>query len=125
MKTRIAQILSAAIALMGVVHIVATFTPLIDGKLKPLDHQPHMSFLYMSVMCGMLIVLCGVLAFFLQTKIKDDVCMMRIYVIIVSALSVAGILAVCFMPANPFAIVLLCLTLSLAIASFVAKSEAQ
>ena len=61
-KTRQAnyiRVIAMAIATMGVIHIAATFTPLINGGLEVLSSAKQQAMTYMSLMCGMLLIVCG------------------------------------------------------------------
>lgn len=97
---------------MGVVHIGATFSPLIGGKLASLDAGTHNAMIYMSLMCGLLLV---VLGGYMWWAIKKACTMpeLKPTLLIASALMlVDGVMAVSFMPHNPFAwtIAALCTT---------------
>ena len=97
------RIFAMAIATMGVIHIVATFTPLINGGLEVLSPAKQQAMTYMSLMCGMLLIVCGLLIAMLHKKVKEYPFLRRPYMLIYGALSVDGIAAVAFMPHNPFA----------------------
>ena len=47
------RIIPILIALMGFIHIGATFSPLISGKLGALDTNTYHAMIYMSLMCGL------------------------------------------------------------------------
>jgi general stress protein 26 len=97
------RIFAMALATMGVIHIVATFTPLINGGLELLSPAKQQAMIYMSLMCGMLLIVCGLLIAMLHKKVKEHPFLRRPYMLIYGALSVDGIAAVAFMPHNPFA----------------------
>ena len=109
------RIFAMAIATMGVIHIVATFTPLINGGLEVLSPAKQQAMTYMSLMCGMLLIVCGLLIVMLHKKVKEHPFLLRPYMLIYGALSVDGISAVAFMPHNPFAWLVLILVGSLVI----------
>lgn len=48
------RIIAMAVATMGVIHIAATFTPLINGGLEVLSPAKQQAMTYMSLMPGML-----------------------------------------------------------------------
>lgn len=105
-KTRQAnyiRVIAMAIATMGVIHIAATFTPLINGGLEVLSSAKQQAMTYMSLMCGMLLIVCGSLVAILHNKVKEHPFLRRPYMFIYGALSIDGISAVAFMPQNPFA----------------------
>ena len=117
-KTRQAnyvRMIAMAIATMGVIHIAATFTPLINGGLEVLSSAKQQAITYMSLMCGMLLIVCGLLIVMLHEKVKEHPFLRRPYIFIYGALSIDGISAVAFMPHNPFAWLVLILVGSLVI----------
>ena len=117
-KTRQAnyiRVIAMAIATMGVIHIAATFTPLINGGLEVLSSAKQQAMTYMSLMCGMLLIVCGSLVAILHNKVKEHPFLRRPYIFIYGALSIDGISAVAFMPHNPFAWLVLILVGSLVI----------
>ena len=117
-KTRQAnyvRMIAMAIATMGVIHIAATFTPLINGGLEVLSSAKQQAITYMSLMCGMLLIVCGSLVAILHNKVKEHPFLRRPYIFIYGALSIDGISAVAFMPHNPFAWLVLILVGSLVI----------
>ena len=97
------RMIAMAIATMGVIHIAATFTPLINGGLEVLSSAKQQAMTYMSLMCGMLLIVCGSLVAILHNKVKEHPFLRRPYLFIYGALSIDGISAVAFMPHNPFA----------------------
>jgi len=107
--------IAMAIATMGVIHIAATFTPLINGGLEVLSSAKQQAITYMSLMCGMLLIVCGLLIVMLHEKVKEHPFLRRPYIFIYGALSIDGISAVAFMPHNPFAWLVLILVGSLVI----------
>ena len=58
---KLKKCLAMGLAVMGLVHIIATFTPVIAGKLEPLAETGQRAFIYMSLMCGALLVLGGMI----------------------------------------------------------------
>ena len=104
------------VAAMGVIHIVATFTPLIHGGLEVLSTAKQHAMTYMSLMCGMLLVVCGLLVAMLHHKVKEYPFLRKPYLLIYGALSIDGIAAVAYMPHNPFAWLVFILVVCLAIA---------
>lgn len=98
---------------MGLVHIIATYTPVIAGKLEPLDEGGRLAFTYMSLMCGMMLVLGGSVVTLLVDKVKEHRFVRRPYMLTLLLLAIDGILAACMMPHNPCAWVILVLALPL------------
>lgn len=105
------RIISILIAIMGLIHIGATFSPLIGGKLANLDSGTYNAMIYMSLMCGLLLVLSGSYLWWAVGKVTEHPMLRPTIVIAASALLINGILAVAFMPHNIFAwtIGMLCL----------------
>lgn len=95
--------LSIGIMLMGLVHMVATFSPLIVGKLALLPESAQDAFTYFSLMCGALLVLGGGVTYSLSGKIAEYAFVRVPYILALAILCIDGVLAVCFMPHNPFA----------------------
>jgi len=114
MKTnKITKGLSYGLIAMGVVHIIATFTPVIAGKLEPLNESGRLAFTYMSLMCGMMLVLGGSVVSMLADRVKEYKFLRRLYIFTILLLAIDGILAACMMPHNPCAWVILVLALPL------------
>ena len=103
LKNRIITFLSIAIAIMGIIHVIATFTPLIGAGLELLPQTKHNAMIYMSFMCGMLLIVCGLLVATLHSKVKEYSFLRLPYKILLIALFIDGITSVAFMPHNPFA----------------------
>ncbi|MCF0191706.1 MAG: hypothetical protein HUJ96_10650 [Marinilabiliaceae bacterium] len=122
MKTKAKiQILSISVALLGGVHIIATFSPLISGGLEVLTPAKQNAMTYMSLMCGALLIVCGLLVNALHSKVSEFRFLQTPWRIILVALSVDAIAAVAFMPHNPFAWLTFVLVASLVIASLCRK----
>lgn len=109
MKT-ITKILSILIVIMGVTHIGATFSPLIGGKLTSLDAGTFDAMVYMSLMCGLLLVVLGGYLRWSIGKVEAMPILKPIITITTLLLLVDGVSAAAFMPHNPFAwtIAILC-----------------
>lgn len=110
MRTIIPKTLAVGIIAMGCIHNFATFTPLILKSLSLLPDSSQRAFMYMSLMCGTLLVICGTLVFKLVDHIKDNSFVRAPYEILVLTLGVDGSLAVYFMAGNPFAWMIFILT---------------
>ena len=113
MKTRIIRALSIGIMLMGLIHIVATFTPLIADKLAMLPEEAEDAFTYFSLACGTLLIMGGGVTFDLSGKVKEHHHVRRLYIFVLAILAIDGVLAVCFMPHNPCAWIIFALTVGL------------
>lgn len=109
----IAKTLSIGIMLMGVVHIAATFTPIIAGKLVHLPEATQGAFMYFSLMCGALLVLGGGVTYTLSGKVAEYTFVRKPYILTLAILGMNGILAVCCMPHNPCAWMIFVLVMGL------------
>lgn len=105
--------LSIGIILMGFVHIAATFTPLIAGKLALLPEGAQDAFTYFSLMCGTLLVFGGSITFPLADKVAEYHFVRKPYILAIVILTITGLLAAYFMPHNPFAWSIFALTMGL------------
>lgn len=117
MKVRIIRVLSIGIMLMGLVHIVATFTPLIASKLAILPDSAQGAFTYLSLMCGALLVLGGVVTFTLSGRVTEYAFVRVPYALTLATLFIDGMLAAYYMPLNPFAWIIFALVIGLILAN--------
>lgn len=107
------RIIAILIVMMGIIHLAATFTPVIGGKLALLPDGAQGAFTYFSLMCGALLVLGGCVLFTLSGKIADYPFTRVPYMLTLVIMSIDGALAVCYMHHNPFAWVIFVLTMGL------------
>lgn len=113
MKNKITKGLSIGVIAMGIVHCAATFSPVIAGKLAALDAGAQTAFLYMSLMCGAMLILGGFTTFTLANKVSEFAFLRKPFLFTLVLLAVDGILAACCMPHNPCAWAILVLTVPL------------
>lgn len=116
-RDNITKTLSIGIILMGFIHIAATFTPLIAGKLALLPEGAQDAFTYFSLMCGALLILGGGVTYTLSGKIEEYAFTRKPYILALSTLNVDGVLAVCSMQHNPCAWIIFALTMGLLFAN--------
>lgn len=116
-RQNITKTLSIGILLMGIVHIAATFTPMIADKLSLLPEGAQDAFTYFSLMCGVLLVLGGGVTFTLADKVAEYPFVRKPYVLALVISCIDGIFAVCFMPHNPFAWAIFALVIGLILAN--------
>lgn len=109
--------ISILIVMMGIIHIAATFTPMIADKLALLPEGAQGAFTYFSFMCGALFVLGGSVACALSGKTAAYPFVRKPYILTIAILNVAGILAVYYMPHNPFAWIIFALAMGLMFAN--------
>ncbi|MDO4460989.1 MAG: hypothetical protein Q4C30_00640 [Bacteroidia bacterium] len=108
---KIRQYLALGIVLMGFIHLIATFSPIIAGKLAPLELASRHAFTYMSSMCGLMLMLGGLIIVMLADKEKEHKFLKIPMIITETMLVINGISAVCFMPSNPCAWIVIVLAL--------------
>lgn len=116
-RQNLTKALSIGIMLMGLVHIVATFTPLIANKLSLLPDSAQGAFTYFSLMCGALLLLGGGVTYTLSGKIAEYAFAQKPYMLALAILNTDGILAICYMCHNPCAWIIFALTIGLMCAS--------
>lgn len=112
-RQNIAKTLSAGIMLMGIVHIAATFTPVIADKLAMLPAETQGAFTYFSIMCGALLILGGDIIFTLSEKVAEATFVRKPYILALAILNIDGVLAICYMRHNPCAWIIFALTMCL------------
>ncbi|MDO4948930.1 MAG: hypothetical protein Q4E55_01995 [Bacteroidales bacterium] len=122
-RVTLSKLLSAGLMLMGIVHVSATFSPIIASKLEMLDEAGRRAFTYMSLMCGTLLVVGGMVAYMLSDKIKEFGFLRKPYLFVLSTCCVDGLLAVIYMPHNPCAWVILALSIPLLAIHFLHDSK--
>ncbi|MCQ2976087.1 MAG: hypothetical protein MJ211_14895 [Bacteroidales bacterium] len=103
--------LAIGTSIIGLLHIIATYTPVIAGKLTTLDSSVQHAFLYMSLMCGALLILGGIVTKFLNKYVDEYKFLKSPLIITLVVLAIDGILAPCFMPKNPCSWAVFLLTL--------------
>mgnify|MGYP000169569048 FL=1 len=97
------KILSIMIVCLGVIHELATFTPLVQDGLECLSRSDFNSVIYMSLMCGASLVLSGWLLLLLLPKNVTHTFLAYPILLISIFVLINGIVSVVFMVDNPFA----------------------
>ena len=97
------KILSSMIVCLGVIHELATFTPLVQDGLECLSRSDFNSVIYMSLMCGASLVLSGWLLLLLLPKNVTHTFLAYPILLISIFVLINGIVSVVFMVDNPFA----------------------
>lgn len=95
--------IAAGLLIMGVIHNVATFTPLIQNSLVSLSSDVARVFICFSLATGTSLTFCGILLFALLNRLKRYPFIITPVLVTGLFLFVFGILSLCFMPDNPFA----------------------
>lgn len=103
MAMKAIKVVSALVAVMGCVHMAATFSPLIGGKLAVLDAGTYNAMIYMSLMCGLLLVVLGGYLMWAVARVEACPVLAPSLRVAASLLLVDGVMAMAFMPHNPFA----------------------
>ena len=118
MKTKllfISTVLSIAIICVGVIHEIATFTPLIQDGLESLSKSNFYAIMYMSLVCGASLILSGWLLLLLLKKNETPTFLYFPILLISIFVLINGILSIILMVDNPFAWVVFGLGLSITV----------
>lgn len=110
MNIKLTTYLSIGSVLMGAVHVIATFTPIISRQLSVMDEGGQNAFTYMSLMCGMLLIFGGIVSLLLAPHTHRHPVCRQAFLVAVFVLAIAGILAISYMPSNPFAWIVFIIT---------------
>lgn len=103
MLISVGKSLAIAIALLGIVHNIATFTPLIREGLGCLSNDTLRLVTYISLMCGTALIISGLVLFALLNKLEDYP-VLALPILLAAGFSfLSGVLAVVYMTYNPFA----------------------
>ncbi|SHF07036.1 hypothetical protein [Dysgonomonas macrotermitis] len=97
------KITAISLLLLGIIHDIATFTPLIQEGLECLSKPDLDAMVYMSLICGTSLILSGGLLFTLLNKADRFTWVSTPILFIGSFLCLNGILSVFYMSDNPFA----------------------
>lgn len=105
------KITAIAIIILGIIHDIATFTPLVQGGLACLTPGDLNAMTYMSLICGTSFILSGLVLVLLLKKVEQFPFLSSAILLIGVYLAVSGILSVVYMFDNPFAWIALLLNL--------------
>lgn len=117
------KILSYAILILGIIHNIATFTPLIQEGLTCLDQGNLNAMIYMSLICGSSLILSGLVLIMLLRKVEEYRFLTSIILAIGVFLGLNGILSVVYMFDNPFAWISFVLSMGMFIISLGLKKR--
>lgn len=109
----IGKLNAIAILVLGIIHDIATYTPLIRGGILCLHPDTQNALLYMSLICGASFILSGILLLMLLKMIEQNAYLNSIILVIGVFLMLSGILSVIYMFNNPFAWIALFLNLTM------------
>ncbi len=119
------KILAFAILILGIIHDIATFTPLIKGGLGCLSSGDLKAMIYMSLICGTSFILSGAILILLLKKVEQFVFLTSTILLIGVFLAVSGVLSIVYMFDNPFAWIALVLNLSMFIITIGLRSKLE
>jgi len=97
------KIVASIILILGLIHDVATFTPLIREGLECLSESDLDAMTYMSLICGSSLILSGILVIMLLNKVEKFNWLIMPVLLISAFLCTNGILSIFYMYDNPFA----------------------
>lgn len=125
MKSRIfiAKYTAIGILILGIIHNIATFTPLIKDGLECLSNENLSAITYMSLICGSSLIVSGLLLVIFLNKLKEFSFVITPIRIIIIFLCLNGVLAITYMSDNPFAWITFLLSLILFITTL--KTEGR
>lgn len=112
-----------AILILGIIHDIATFTPLIKTGLECLSPADLNAIIYMSLMCGTSFIISGIVLILLLRKLEQNPFLTSIIMAIGIFLALAGILSIVFMFDNPFAWASLLLNVSMLLIATALKKQ--
>lgn len=98
---------------MGVIHEIATFTPLIQDGLESLSKSNFYVMMYMSLVCGASLILSGWLLLLLLKKNETHTFLSFPILLISIFVLINGIASIILMADNPFAWIVFGLGLSI------------
>lgn len=107
----VGKIIATAILILGIIHDIATFTPLIRDGLICLSLKDLNAVVYLSLICGSSFILCGFLLLVLLNKIDQYYFLILPIIVIGVFLLLCGLLSIVYMKDNPFAWIALILNL--------------
>ncbi|MFW5851257.1 MAG: hypothetical protein ACOCWB_03445 [Bacteroidota bacterium] len=105
------KVVAIAILILGVIHDIATFTPIIQGGLLCLASIDFNAIIYISLICGTSLILCGLLLIILFNKVEQYSFLFFPILVIGIFLMINGIIAVVYVPFNPPSWIVLFLSL--------------
>jgi hypothetical protein len=109
MKTiKIGKTIAIAIAVLGGIHNIATFTPIIKATLSCLPPADYKFMLYANLMCGFFFIISGLMIFMLLGKYEKNSFLIKPISLLTCFLFISGILLIIFSDNlfdNPFAVI--------------------
>src|SRR5512147_2249770 len=93
---KIGKLVALAIAILGMIHNIATFTPIIKGSLLCLPESEMKFMLYANLMCGSFFIISGIVLFVLLKRLEEYPFLINPIFFIVAFLLLSGILLLAF-----------------------------
>ncbi len=118
----IGKSLSIAILCLGIIHEIATFTPLIQDGLECLSKENFNAMIYMSLGCGASLILCGWLLFLVLKKYEAHPFLIFPILLISIFVFINGAISIILMANNPFAWIVFGLGFSITIIAIKLKA---
>ncbi|RPH33721.1 MAG: hypothetical protein EHM93_03545 [Bacteroidales bacterium] len=97
------RIIALLILVLGVIHDIATYTPLVQGGLSCLTPPNLRAMLYMSLVCGTSLILSGLIIYLQLKRIQEYPVVIDSTLLIGAFLALTGVFSVIYMFDNPFA----------------------
>lgn len=107
------KIFAIAIIVLGIIHDIATFSPLIKGGLACLNPGNFKAMTYMSLICGTSFVLSGIVLVMLLNKFEELPSLKSTILVVGVFLAISGIFSIVFMTNNLFAWIALFLNMGM------------
>jgi hypothetical protein len=112
----IGKIIASAILILGIIHTIATFSPLIKGILLSLPSGELKFMLYANLMCGSSFIIAGTLLLMFLGKLYEYPFLITPIIFLGTFLLISAILLIAFSDNifdNPFAIISVLLNLAM------------
>jgi hypothetical protein len=108
---KISKSFAIATLILGIIHVIATYTPLIQDSemISSLQTDSLKAYIYFSLFCGGFFVLCGLISWMLLKKVAQFQFLIFPILTMSAFCAAGGILAVVYMFENPFAWIILLL----------------
>ena len=109
----VSKTIALIILILGIIHDVGTFTPLIKSGLACLKPSDYKAMIFMSLICGSSFILSGIILIMLLNKVEQFVFLIWPIIVVSIFLAISGLLSVVYMTDNPFAWIGLILNMSM------------
>jgi hypothetical protein len=119
-------IVAVIVILLGIIHNIATFTPIIESGFECVSADNHMTLVFFSLGTGSATLMSGLMLFLLGKALKDGAkkIMGAMHLTVYFLLFIAGVAVICGTK-NPFAYIMLIIAVSELIIVFNLRKNAQ